>query len=562
MLEISIMLIESTLIFYYSHRKIATNYVDFCTKIQNFFENLEWQRLNLIKWQIIIFSDVIAANFTLITTECLRKMCTKMNEIQRNVIFVFQKNEHLKKNIIKTCRENAVVSTNLTNSSIDVSGLVNNLHVSIINYETVYKSQIPAAAAANYVQKNDDDETYFVNRQFRRKQQYRDRERERNGRYFQTFKSSTFRKKRCFVCNRENCWSTNHTQQERDEANKRFDDRYSHLKARTNYTRRLTQYITDLEGDDDDGMTQYFEELQIDFESASKISATFNVQSIHDEDKVFCTSLGTLKNSDCIMTTNLLNDHVAKHQITGIDESENSNIENSSIPYAYTSSTSSKYDDTKFKDLLIDSNATTRSTDGIGQLKTLQKIDDTIQLDQSTAGSANFVFGIKSIGSIKSINISTSIGPITFHIINVNILFLLCFANLDKSETFFNNVTNKIIQQHQKSFRSHSVFKKYEHAFLLWNIPTYVFISESIIQHLCFFTEIEIRRLHRRFGHLLVQRLYQILDRADHEVNQRIIQWLTKYCYHCQKHGRFSDRFNFTIKSDMNFNFHIIVDIF
>ena len=134
MLEMSIMLIESTFIFYYSHRKTTIDYVDFCTKIQTFFENLEWQRLNLVKWQIIIVANVIIANLTLITIECLRKMCTKMNEIQRNVIFVFQKNEHLKKNIIKTCRENATVSTNLTNSSIDFSSLVNNLHVSIINY--------------------------------------------------------------------------------------------------------------------------------------------------------------------------------------------------------------------------------------------------------------------------------------------------------------------------------------------------------------------------------------------------------------------------------------------
>ena len=118
------------------------------------------------------------------------------------MIFVFQRNEHLKKTIIKTCHENAIVSTNLTNSFIDVSGLVNNLHVSIINYEAVYKPQIPATAAAGYVQKND-DETYFVNRQFRRGQQYRGRERGKNGRYPQTFKS--FRKKRCLICIRENC---------------------------------------------------------------------------------------------------------------------------------------------------------------------------------------------------------------------------------------------------------------------------------------------------------------------------------------------------------------------
>ena len=220
-------------------------------------------------------------------------------------------------------------------------------------------------------------------------------------------------------------------------------------------------------------MIQYFEKLQIDFDSVSEIFATFNVQSIHDEDEVFCIFLGTLKNSDCILTINLLIDYAAKHQIIGIDESENfpsienSGTKNSNISYAYIFSTSSRYDDTEFKNLLIDSNAATRSTSDIGQLKVLQKIDDTIQLDQSTTKLANFVFGIESTGSIESINISTSIESITFHIISVNIFFLLCFANLDKSETFFNNVTNKVIQQHQKSLRSHLVFKKYGHAFFL-----------------------------------------------------------------------------------------------
>ena len=250
-----------------------------------------------------------------------------MNEIQRNVIFVFQRNEHLKKNIIRTCRENATVSTNLTNSSIDVSGLVNNLHVSIINYEAVYKPQTPAI----YVQEND-NETYFVDRQYRG----------RGGRYFQTFKSSTFRKKRCFVCSRENCWSINHIQQERDDANKRFGDRYFQLRARADYIRKLIQYITDLEGGDDE-MIQYFEKLQVDsdFKLVSEISETFNVHE--EDDEMFCISLGTLTNVDCMLTTKLLANHAAKHQITGIDESENSpstknsGTENSSTSYAYTS---------------------------------------------------------------------------------------------------------------------------------------------------------------------------------------------------------------------------------
>ena len=95
-------------------------------------------------------------------------------------------------------------------------------------------------------------------------------------------------------------------------------------------------------------MIQYFEKLQIDLEFVSEISATFNVHE--EDDEMFCISLGTLTNVDCMLTTKLLANHAAKHQITDIDESknsssiniensstENSDTENSSISYAYIS---------------------------------------------------------------------------------------------------------------------------------------------------------------------------------------------------------------------------------
>ena len=98
-------------------------------------------------------------------------------------------------------------------------------------------------------------------------------------------------------------------------------------------------------------MIQYFEKLQIDsnFEFVSKIFATFNV---HDEnDEVFCISLNTLTNVECMLTTKLLANHAAKHQIIDIDESENffnienSGIENFSISYAYISENDSFNDE-------------------------------------------------------------------------------------------------------------------------------------------------------------------------------------------------------------------------
>ena len=74
-------------------------------------------------------------------------------------------------------------------------------------------------------------------------------------------------------------------------------------------------------------------------------------------------------------------------------------------------------------------------------------------------------------------------------------------------------------------------------------------------------TEIELRRLHRRFGHPSVCCLQQVLERSGHDVELPALEHFTKYYKHCQKHGKSPGRFSFTLKNDIDFNFNIIVDI-
>ncbi len=58
-----IMLSGQTLIHYYSNQlQMSYNFFDFCINIKLAFENFEWQRRNLIRWQIISISDVVAIN--------------------------------------------------------------------------------------------------------------------------------------------------------------------------------------------------------------------------------------------------------------------------------------------------------------------------------------------------------------------------------------------------------------------------------------------------------------------------------------------------------------------
>lgn len=63
-------------------------------------------------------------------------------------------------------------------------------------------------------------------------------------------------------------------------------------------------------------------------------------------------------------------------------------------------------------------------------------------------GCANFISRIGSTISFGSVILDTLIRLIMFHIILVNILFLLCLADIDNLGVFFNNITNHLIETH------------------------------------------------------------------------------------------------------------------
>ena len=150
-----------------------------------------------------------------------------------------------------------------------------------------------------------------------------------------------------------------------------------------------------------------------------------------------------------------------------------------------------------------------------------------------------------------------------FHIVKADTPFLLCLADMDRLRVHFNNITNMVISEDSKKT---PVVRRFGHPFLLWNTALQHYIIDicGISSQLSFFTEMELRRLHRRFSHLSANRLRILLEKAGHEVEDAAIEYLTKYCHQCQKHGASPGRFRFTLRDDENgvrFNYNIIVDI-
>jgi hypothetical protein len=325
----------------------------------------------------------------------------------------------------------------------------------------------------------------------------------------------------------------------------------------------------------------------------------------------------------------MLADKTFKHKLISMN---NIIISANSISYIYNVFTASRYDDREFKDILIDHDAANFSSENIEQFTILKRISKTT-LILNKKRIIFFRFDIDEILFINIVNLNTSVDVITFHIVFVQISFLLCFVDMNRLRFYLNNLINMLIEERsinsnqikrfqiqismssksliqtsktildfqmnikaslinnlQISFKiehfrtinnlhivmknehhsnlhismkneHHSMIRRYDHAFLFWKISAQSLIAKSFDQNFCFFIEIELRRFRRRFDHFSIRRLQAIFDRSDHEINFQAIEYLIKYCHHCQIHEKSSNRFSFTLKDDLEFNFHVIVNI-
>jgi hypothetical protein len=205
---------------------------------------------------------------------------------------------------------------------------------------------------------------------------------------------------------------------------------------------------------------------------------------------------------------------------------------------------------------MIDTGAAQRSTAGFDQFQALQRICD-VQIDESTRGMVSIQFGIGSATSIGSTAVYTPVGTVEFHIVNASTPFLLSLADMDRLKIYLNNITNTLVTA---DGRSVPIVRRFGHPFLLWHAAE-SFVTESLNENPCFLTDIELRRLHRRFGHPSVGRLEAVLTRAGHDVSKKTLEYLTKYCEYCQKHGKSPGRFKFTLQDDVEFNYCVTVDV-
>jgi hypothetical protein len=87
------------------------------------------------------------------------------------------------------------------------------------------------------------------------------------------------------------------------------------------------------------------------------------------------------------------------------------------------------------------------------------------------------------------------------------------------------------------------------------------YVNEFFDLNFCYLIESKLRQLHRRFNHSSIRKLYDLLERANHEMKKSALKKLIKFCTFCQKYAKSSERFKFTLRNDVNFNYSVIVDV-
>ncbi len=184
----------------------------------------------------------------------------------------------------------------------------------------------------------------------------------------------------------------------------------------------MNQYIADYEkNSNNEYAAQYFDELAI--------SSVFEINTIKliefESDELFLTSFDEFQ--DIEVFTNALADKAFQHRL--ISKNTLNALVNESFDFTYISITDSRYDDNEFKKILVNCDAANRSTNDIKQLKALQRINN-VALNKKTIESS-IKFDIDSITIMSTIELNISLNMITFHIVEINISFLLCLDDLN-----------------------------------------------------------------------------------------------------------------------------------
>jgi hypothetical protein len=456
---------------------------DLCDNIKQHFKGAEHEQNVLTKWNDLTLRKEIDKNPRKSIEDCLQLLIQELRVLQLGLEKDLRHEKFFLNKLLTACQDHPACSIACSKPANTTNSLISDLRLSITTYAKV--------------QGNNGQSQYFTDHRYHSnpRQQYKNHQKNDQNQPHRD------KMKRCFVCRHQNCWSTRHTQEERDKAKERY-----RLQFNRQLDRQYEQYVADMEGeegqdtspDDDDNIDNEFEALMVGMDYPLESSA-------------FITEIDSIDSSDARNMAINLSNNAMSHIL----------LREQSI------FTLDRYGPTRFYGILINTGAAGESTAGYGQYKAYMRLfgKGTVNIDKSKEGAVTATFGIGSTTSIGSTTINTPIRQCEFHIIQANTPFLLGISDMDKKGIILDNIQNRLIS----SEKPVPIVRQFGHPFLVWG-PTV-----STYSHL---TETELHTLHCCFGHPSALHLTRLLERASHNDNShhQLLENITKFCSKCQKY--------------------------
>jgi len=119
-------------------------------------------------------------------------------------------------------------------------------------------------------------------------------------------------------------------------------------------------------------------------------------------------------------------------------------IDHKQDPFAYI--TTERYTPKEFYSVMIDIGASKKSTIGYGQYlayRTTANNNTDINTMQTRAVNVQFSIGLTTL--IGLVAVKTPISLVNFYIVKADTPFLLCLADIDRLQVYYNNITDTLI---------------------------------------------------------------------------------------------------------------------
>jgi hypothetical protein len=445
-------------------------------RVKGYFENEERSQMYLSNWRNTTLLKVVNENPGKPKTECLELLFDKLTRIQRALPSIGQSEESLRVQVLNACRGVRECTLCLYSPAPTLEGIRSQLR-SAVSLATDTETQQFPATSHEEPQQFWTDRTYNGRGRAARFGNGRTRGNPRRGN--SGFAAGRADKK-CYVCGKLGCWSTTHPTEERRQAYDRFrNSRHTQDRSTSAYAQFLAWYegIEGVEDDDqDDGIAQFFQATEDDQ----------TVEESEDDRQSHSTFFNNSTPADAHKITALLADTAVLHGLTKEDPFKEQKQEPSTTNFTLEG----RYSATTFHGIMPDSGAAGVSTAGQPQFQALQRELPTVTLDQTTVGKATVRFGGgNALESLGTTTVPTPLGPMDFHVIPADTPFLLCLQDMDRLGIRFDNLRNHL----QQGNLTVPVVRKWGHPWLQLSMEKTLAYN--------YLTEVELRRLHRRFGH-------------------------------------------------------------